>query len=168
MEALISPFDTGTIRRELPEDATLQGTLLWVWHADKIPPHIGISVYGKYYSIKVGGKDDGVPVESLISLLERRAIPTLCFALSGFRQSPQDVFGAFDKVVAGKGTCLEPIRSVLGIPEAEQLSELLNQLYLNERVEAVYGIHLPPDYEGIPAYSTGDIHAHLNKLAHEH
>ena len=31
--------------------------LIWIFHADKIPPHIGISSQGFFFSLKSNGKD---------------------------------------------------------------------------------------------------------------
>ena len=79
----------------------MTSNLLWVLHADKIPPHIGVSVNGLFYSLKANGKDEGVAIEGLLDIVNRRKISTLCFELnSTFDESTlSEEFRKFDKTI---------------------------------------------------------------------
>ncbi|NBR15845.1 MAG: hypothetical protein EBU01_14895, partial [Crocinitomicaceae bacterium] len=44
---------------------TKTGVYLWILHADKIPPHIGISIDGQYFSLKAKGKDENISDKSI-------------------------------------------------------------------------------------------------------
>ena len=48
--------------------------ILWVLHADKIPPHIGLSKNDQFYSLKVSGKDEGLPVRNVLQIIEKKNI----------------------------------------------------------------------------------------------
>ena len=53
------------------------GLFLCVLHADKTPPHIGISINGLYYSLKAKGKDIALPVNEVFKVVERKKIATV-------------------------------------------------------------------------------------------
>ena len=50
-------FQFDTINSLNNESALNTGCYLCIWHANKIPPHIGILIDGSYFSLKVKGKD---------------------------------------------------------------------------------------------------------------
>ncbi len=165
MEQLISPFDWSRAVSGSADELNTDAPLLWVWHADKVPPHVGISNEGVYFSLKVGGKDEAIAVQSLLELLQRKQIPTLCFELQTELQSLPEVFSMHDKAVPDEVTCLFPVREALRIPEAPKLSILLDRLFVEDKVKRVFGFHLPEGFNGIPEYDTQTIHQRLNELA---
>ena len=50
-------FEFDHIIKDEVDLAPEQGLFLWVFHADKIPPHIGISLDGCFFSLKSSGVD---------------------------------------------------------------------------------------------------------------
>src|SRR5574343_30024 len=50
---------------------------IWIWYADKIPPHIGCSINGFYFSLKVNGKDNGISVSKAFQVIQKKAIPSV-------------------------------------------------------------------------------------------
>ena len=50
-------FEFDNIIHQFDEVILNKGIYLSVVHANKIPPHIGIVVDGKYFSLKANGKD---------------------------------------------------------------------------------------------------------------
>ena len=165
MEALMSQFKFNDILDQVPDALAVQGSMLWIWNADKIPPHLGLSSKGSYYSLKVKGKDSAVPVADLLDRLSRKPIPTLCVQLKDEMVDLAHYFTKYDKAQADGTTCLQPIREALQIPSARLLSELLMNLEEQKKIEKVYGMYLPNNFEGIPAYGIEDIHRRLKVLA---
>ena len=47
--------------------------LLWMFHVDKIPPHVGISQNDLFFSLKSNGRDE-IPVSKLIQIIENKGI----------------------------------------------------------------------------------------------
>lgn len=143
-----------------------KGTVIWVLHADKIPPHIGLSVDGQFYSLKANGKDVAAPIGSLLDIVERRQIALLCFRLSNQLTAIEidRTYQAFDKTIPNEVTCLNPIKSILKHNESTKLIELLASLELEQRIERVFGVNIPDDFEGIKDYLVSDIHARLTLL----
>lgn len=144
----------------------LNSALLWVLHADKIPPHIGLSYNGLFYSLKANGKDEGVSIESLIEIVNRRRISTLCFELNSSVESDSIIkeFRRFDRTIPNEITCLIPIKNVLNHKSASKLIELLKLLEENDEIERAMGLNIEKDFGGIQDYDVAAIHARLKNL----
>ncbi len=142
------------------------GSVLWVLHADKVPPHIGLSVNGLFYSLKANGKDTAAPISSLLEVINRRGITTLCFNLKD--DLPLDVingvFNDYEKTIPNQITCLNPIKELLNQNGASKLIELLASLEESRRINSVTGLNIPLEFSGIKDYDVSDIHARLTLL----
>ena len=129
---------------------------IWVLHADKTPPHIGISVEDAFFSLKINGKDEALEVQSLVHIIHKKQIPTLAITLKMPMPLNQvkSIFQNFGTKIGTNETCLSPIIKLL-TPELEDLIviELLTELDKNEQIKSIYGYHLPNGYTGIPNYS---------------
>ena len=141
------------------------GTFLWVIHADKIPPHIGISKDGVYFSLKVSGKDDQVSINSLVGLVKIKEIPTLAIQIEDEELEVNDLkqaFGAYEFAESNVSTCLTPI-SKLYFPQKTDfiLAELLQAFRDKALLGKIYGMNLKSDFQGIPAYGRSEI---MNRL----
>lgn len=137
---------------------------LWILHADKIPPHIGISNNGLYFSLKVSGKDERVSVNALISTINKKKIPTLCYELVDLKPELKSIFSKYNVAIAEEITCLAPIKDALECQSVSKVSELIEQLEINDKIKMVGGINLPEGFEGIPSYDIEEIHARLKAL----
>lgn len=140
--------------------------LLWIWHATKIPPHIGVSSDGHYFSLKVSGKDVDLNVENIISLVQSKSIAMICVELK-HDFSPDDlnrIFDGYSAASSNASTCLSPIKDILKIPIVKQLSELLQKLEENNTLGEIFGMNLPLGYDRIPKYSSVEIQQRLIKL----
>lgn len=142
------------------------GTVLWVLHADKVPPHIGVSIDGRFFSLKANGKDIDVPVQHLLEIVNRRGIALLCFSLNDLlsKEAVRNSFLPYDKTIPNKVTCLNPIKTVLGDSQSGKLVELLASLDKACRIKSVYGLNIPVEFEGIKRYDIAYIHARLSLL----
>lgn len=145
------------------------GFYLWVWYADKIPPHIGCSLDGLYFSLKVNGKDSALRTDKVLSLIDSKKIPTLFIKINREIHSKElfETFDHFLKAESGKTTCLSPITELLFCNSTVfQLSELLKYLNDMKQLEAVFGLNLADGYSSLHAYTKEDIEYRLRKLEH--
>lgn len=140
--------------------------LLWVWHADKIPPHLGISTKGKYFSLKANGKDVSIDIESVRQIIERKKIKTLCFELINevAIKEVEDSFGQYVKTIPYITTCLHPIQEIVNSPASKQLVDLLVDLEEKHQIIRVFGFNIPAEFDAISEYTVDDIHARLLQL----
>jgi len=140
---------------------------LWIWHADKIPPHIGVSLDDKYFSLKVSGKDNGLECSKTLNLALSKGIPLLLVELKS-NLSINEISFEFDKypqAKVGKTTCLTPICTILNHPKANQLSELL--ISCETEILNVKGFKLPANYSQLKNYTACDIQKRLQLLTNE-
>lgn len=152
----MSKFDFESIHRELPEQL-LQKSVIWIWNADKIPPHIGISIGKDYFSLTYR-KSEHLLTVSMLKKAKRSEIPLVLVEIPKevIRQDAAVVFSKYDRAVDGI-TCLQPIREVMKLNQVNQLADLLNQLKSENQITQVNGLNLPEAYTGIPDYSMEEI-----------
>lgn len=152
--------------RHFREPDSFQHDLLWVINADSIPPHIGLSVNGQFFSLKYNGKDSGVPVERLVEIFRSKKIKVLLFKIGSVDDILLNrVFSEFECTVPGQITCLQPIKEILKL-KADTIHDLLQELSVRNEIEAVYQLNIDKDFKGIPEYTLDDIYHHLLKLEH--
>ncbi len=157
--------------REFTADSIEENSvMLWILHADKVPPHVGISIGHAYFSLKVDGKDVDVNVKNVLSVIRMKSIPTL---LANVQDSPirketiREIYNQFEYAEAPLYSCLTPIKQLFQRPEVTKLISLLEQLEADACIRGYYGLNLPQDYRGIPFYTEKDIHNHLNQLTRD-
>ena len=140
---------------------------IWVLHADKTPPHIGISFEKLFYSLKINGKDEGLELKSILNLIDKKGIPTLAITLTNTlkEKTLEKTFASFGPKIHQNETCLSPITKILA-PKFNDLIliELLNELDQNQQIKSVYGFHLPVGYSGIPTYTRETIQQRINAV----
>lgn len=152
-------FEFEHITRDSEDLNHSQGSYLWVFHADKIPPHIGISSQGKFYSLKSRGVDIGLETGKVFRLISDKKLPSILIKLTSNVSEAElhGVYQGYSQTQAGAITCLTPVNEVLGVNDVTKLSELLVRLKEDGRLCEVYGYHLPAQLKGIKAYSAQDI-----------
>ncbi|TNE75223.1 MAG: hypothetical protein EP333_04750 [Bacteroidetes bacterium] len=138
---------------------------LWVLHADKIPPHIGISDHTGFYSLKVKGKDEGLNLEKVLELVYKKSIPTLLYTLSapGYK-SLEEVFDRYDRASANGDTCLSPISDILEISNSNTIHELLSVLETRGLITATFQLNTGVSFDGIKHYTKDAIVSRLKLL----
>jgi hypothetical protein len=144
------------------------GFFLCVLHADKIPPHVGCLVDGHFFSLKVKGKDDQVPVNQLLKSLSIKKVPTLFIHLDVQLKMDQvrAVYANYPCIQVGQSTCLSPIVELFNCKESvHKLSEFLEYLNNQGRIDTVFKVHLTDDFTAICAYSLEEIEQHLVYLS---
>ena len=145
----------------------LHGVHLWILHADKIPPHIGISVDEHYFSLKAKGKDESVAIKSMLQVIDKKKISTVLIQLKSnltFDQVRIE-YSKFERAFGLETSCLVPIKNCLNAPKnIQKLSELLHFLQDENQLLSVFGLHLINEYKGIKSYSIDEIQQRIEKL----
>ncbi len=168
MESLNCDFEFESIDRNF-ENLNYQKTLIWILHADKIPPHIGISVNDYFFSLKVRGKDEFCPLSKLVALLKVKKISTVTIVLnkSLLLDDLEKKFKQFSRAYDLESSCLVPIKEILLPNERiERLKDLLDNLQEKKLINQVFGLNLGETFKGIPHYTTEQIKWRLEKLKH--
>ncbi len=152
--------------QEIEKNQLLKGVFIWVIHVNKIPPHIGISSNGIFYSLKVNGKDNGIPTDIILKLIEKKKIHTLFIELKSLELCELDlIYNRFKDLSSPEITCLTPIIEFLKEDsKIETVSELLVNLDKKNQIKSFFGLNLTDDFVGIPSYSKIDIQNRILKL----
>jgi hypothetical protein len=161
-------FEFEYIIRQFDESILNKGIYLSVVHANKIPPHIGVVVDGRYFSLKAKGKDVDVPIKDFIKIINRKQIVSLFIQIPKNISSEQisTIYQRFTKAKAYESSCLTPIKHIFELgEEIQKLGDLLKVLDNSDLIASVYGINVPDEYRGIPAYDVNAIHQRLEILA---
>lgn len=160
----MSSFTFDTIKTGVPMDIS-NGNYLWIWYANKIPPHIGVSIQGNYFSLKVNGKDVELPVDKPLMVIERKTIATIWVELTSELKLKhcKEIFSNYSTAQLQGATCLSPLKDLLEDQDSTQLSEFLNNISCKYDLK-YNGIHLPSDYKELPLYSQQEIQNRLEFL----
>lgn len=159
-------FEFGTLQSGWPEKPG-RGTWLWIWHADKIPPHIGISSADDYFSLTYKTCELAKSVAEMMHKAERAKIPLVLVDLQhcGLTTDFYAIFEQYDRAESNKATCLTPIRAIFGMNDTvRQLSDLLTEIEKSGHLRDVFVLHLEPTYRGIRDYSITEIMQRIEQL----
>ena len=140
---------------------------LWIWNPAGIPPHMGLSVDSRYFSLKANGLDFNSNLTDLLELISRKKLPVLAVELKLplTNVDCELAFSKFEKTIPHKITCLNPIKNTLSFPEVNKLSELLSSLEDEELIGKITSWNIEEDSIELAEYSTEDIHKHLVSLS---
>lgn len=151
------------------ETTLLNSTCIWIIHANKIPPHLGLSVNGKFFSLKVKGKDENVDYKQLINIISNKQIGTFIISLKSTISLPdiENYFTNLTEINEIKPSCLTPINELI-IPESKvkKISALLEKLKVKGEIASVFSLYLDKDFRGIRYYSEREIQERIKELAH--
>lgn len=140
--------------------------LIWIFHVDKIPPHIGISSQGIFFSLKSNGKDflETKYVNQITDKKDIKLIKVkLRFMLSSL--SIAHVFEDYSSATSVECSCLSPIKKALNMPKVVmKLSDLLKELKQRDLIAGWHSTNVSNEEAGIRAYDLFEINARLNKL----
>jgi hypothetical protein len=150
---------------EIPFDLQ-DGVYIWAFHVDKIPPHVGISFYGKYFSLKAFEVDMELEVEIIHKVTIRKKIPTYIIPLNNVKdvKSFKEEFQKFGNQIQEGESCMTPILSFLEYSSSLLLEELIALLIRDKKVEKIFGINLPEHFSGLSVYNEQDVQNHIQKL----
>lgn len=146
-----------------------KGCYIVIIHSDKIPPHLGILVDHLFFSHKVNGIDFDVPLNLLLSTLNKRNISTLFVQLKQRErwslEAIRTCFSGDSFDIDKDKTCLNPLINIIQPTEnCKVLADLLNYLNDKDLIEGCIGLNLPDDYQGIPYYTSEDVLKRLKEI----
>ncbi len=142
------------------------GVWLWIFHVDKVPPHVGISQGNFFFSLKSNGKDE-IPVNKVLEIIKNKEIKSVLLNLNYNIKTVgiHKAFAQYDKAENIRTSCLAPIKNVLNAPEKIlKLSDLLSFLNHNNAIAGYRHFNVNKNKLGILKYGVEDIERRLNIL----
>ncbi len=143
-----------------------QGAFIWAFHVDKVPPHVGISIGGCYFSMKASECDFNLDVEAVYQVVQRKKIPTFLIAVKEINnlEGLKSIFKEYGIKIKEGESCMTPVLRFLGENEELLLEELLIHLFQSKKIDSVLGIHLPEQFNQLPYYTSNDVQIHIQQL----
>ncbi|MBI2259879.1 MAG: hypothetical protein HYU67_13400 [Flavobacteriia bacterium] len=161
----MSFFQFKTIQ-EFKVESFVNKTFLWIIHADKIPPHIALSVNEQYFSLKINGKDIQ-NVQTILSFIIKKKIPFILVELthdSSYEKRFDIIVNKYPQV-NHQITCIVPlIEILLNKTKSFILPELLNELNQKKRIVNYFGLFLPNFHHFVLSYNKNDVQQRVNQL----
>jgi len=165
MDKLMFDFSFNHLKyfQEYKGGATLS---LWIFHVDKIPPHVGVSQDGVFYSLKSNGKDVS-PEKTVLQVVENKNIKCIilnirCKLSEGIIQ---DTFDQYERAFSAEVSCLTPIKDVLNLDkDIPKLASLLSELDSRNMIDGYSSFNVTKSERGILKYEVSDIDQRLNLL----
>jgi hypothetical protein len=152
----------------LPKNKLDKGVFIWVLHVNKIPPHIGISIDGLFYSLKVNSRDYRVKIDKILSIIQSKKTACLFVELKNLNGCKIDsIFEQLSTINEVYSSCLTPISEALfdeNFQKVERLTELLVILEKNQQIKSFFKLNLESDFEGIKFYTKKDIQQRISEL----
>lgn len=152
--------------RDIDKVQLKKGTFLWAFHVDKIPPHVGISIDGFYFSMKASECDFNLNVETVYQVVQRKKIPSFLVSILHTQQltALKMIFNEYGNKIKIGDSCMTPVIRFLEENEQFLLEELLDSLTQSNRIDSVMGLHLPKEFEHLPFYTHEDVQLHIAQL----
>ena len=141
-------------------------SFIWVFNADKRPPHIGFSSDLSFYSLKVNSIDDDISLSRVFDLITKKEIPTLVFGIKQF-VSVEELNSEYKKYADGINegeSCLFPINHLLMKREDGLLHDLITSLDIDNEIKNIFGRFLPSDFQWIPLYDQKIVQCKIKEL----
>lgn len=164
-------------RNKLEKDSWLV-----ILHANRIPPHIGLLINGKYQSLTIKGHELNIDIKALEKTITIKHIETLfiklkthpVFSLSFQTEIAQYYIQQYERVQSNQSTCLSPIKLflqefyVLPYLEDELLFDLIERLKSNDYISEILSTQIELENQKeikLPRYTNTELG---NRIAHEH
>lgn len=145
-----------------------QSPLLYIFHADKIPPHIGWSRNNQFFSLKAKGVDFELDIAKINHIILNKHIPTLIIELkdnSIKNINSSAVFSKYGKQLSDGATCLNPIDEIIfGKIKHDKIGDLIEILNDLNFISLIYGAQLPCSFKGIKYYTKSEVENRIFEL----
>jgi len=147
-----------------------RGTFLCLFGTDKIPPHLGLVVEGKYYSTSAKGSRVGENAELILRRVKQSAIPTLFIQLDIVvdKHKLAAAFENYPKLKENQ-TCLIPIKDYINsvgedVTAADFVFELIPILHNLKLISDSFSLYMSGSSFELKVYSKEDIVNRIVKL----
>jgi len=155
------------------------GVYLVIFHANRVPPHIGMFSSGRYYSLTATESQIGINIDSIWRTITSKEIETLFVQINS---SPSEslltsIYSSYKTARAYQFTCLRPIKDFfhihhgMSMDNVQFIFDLIPALRSANLVEKTYHLNLKfPVYENffeLLQYDMVDVYQRIEELQNE-
>lgn len=157
------------------EQFEIDKTYLIMFHVDKVPPHLGMVVREKYYSITIKETEIGVNCQTITNLIKRKRIPTLILEIEDSIKNIESFYTKYLSLNEEVVSCLMPIKEYFASQynfdknAIEVVFDLLEKLEIEQKLGNIFQLNLNRmiNENGefvMLKYNFEDIENHINTL----
>ena len=156
-----------------------EGTYILLLHANKVPPHLGLIVDAKYYSLTANEAQVELSVKPIWRMIQSKGIGTLFIQVNsvGSLDLLNEVFAQYSQAIAGKVSCLQPLKTYfekhhqLKVDDVNFVFDLVNRLDQYDMLGATYHMNLEEELSKnsfeLKEYTMDDIYARIQEIQKE-
>jgi hypothetical protein len=141
------------------------GLFLWIWQPTKLPPHLGVSMDGTYYSLLFDRKQVGLSITSQLDIIHRKKLSMIWQEVTLDSLDFTAVFEKYTSCSHDHCSCIQPIFDGLDLKiSGGVLFDLLDELTEKKGLGRAYYLNLTEKFKGIKKYNRKEVEMHLFKL----
>jgi hypothetical protein len=141
-----------------------KGLFLWIWQPDKLPPHLGISKDGLYFSLLYERKQESLSIESQMEIINRKKLSMIWQEITSESADFSQIFSSYISCAIDSSSCIQPILDGLNIKtKGGVLFDLLDELEKSDSLGKEIHLNLPENFKGIKKYNRSEVEIHLFK-----
>jgi len=151
---------------ELGSSEILQkGVFLWIWQPENTPPHLGISMDGKYFSLQYEKMQFELSVQNIFEIIERKQISIMWLQIQVENHNVRDIFLNYVSCSINNCSCIQPILDIFSVSKnGAILFDLLESLESKRILGKLFHKNLPKKFTHINPYTREDVTEHLLNL----
>lgn len=161
-----------------------KGLFICLLHVNRVPPHIGIIIDGKYHSLTIKGIEPNVNVAALLKIIQQQKIgsvflkitPHPVFSNDHMNSMFLEILKKHPQIVPNQTTCLNPIKDffnefyAVNSSEKDMIYDLLKRMEANNFILQAYSLNLSLENGtlNIPVYSREELSKKINDIRNEY
>lgn len=161
---------------EMNESFLSDGFFIVLFHANKIPPHLGLIASSKYFSLTATETQIGIDIEPIWRVIRSKSIETIFIQIdcNPNMKHLSVIFDAYENVVEREFTCLQPIKEffekecLLNVEEVNFVFDLIKKLKEKEMIMQSFhlnmGNHINEGDFQLQEYTLDDIYKRISAI----
>lgn len=150
-----------------------KGLFVVLLHVNRVPPHIGIVINGKYHSLTIKGNEPDIELEVLLKTIQQKKIesvflkikPHPVFSIQHLNDVFLEILKKHPQITNHEVTCLSPLKEffnefyALNSDKNELIATFIQKLESNNFIIEAFSLNLEDNTKDLklPVYSQDDL-----------
>jgi len=171
-----------SVVQDITREALSDGVFILLFHVDKVPPHLGLCVYGRYFSITMNKQYIDQDIDSVLRSINAKNIKTIfqqvLIPSEIDQESIVDItkhnFEGYKSLLNDGITCLQPISdtfvNLLGtnITNVDVVFDVMDEIKAQGHLGSTFHSNLSSSSEGedysVKRYTLDDVNQRIQQL----
>jgi hypothetical protein len=169
---------------EFSDQTLSKGLFICLLHVQRVPPHIGLIIDGKYHSLSIKGIETNVSAAALIKTIQQQKIESVfleverqpVFSIDHLNSIFIEILRKYPQIISNEITCLSPIRDflnefyALNSPSKDMIYDVLKRMTSNNFILRAYSLNLSLKNNTleIPVYTQEELGKKITDIRNEY